>query len=63
MSIFERDRTFREPVSKLTTFFMVAFHVGAIAALFFFSWTSLFLPPSPGGLPAALVSAWRTTAC
>src|SRR3954471_5046394 len=43
MSIFERDRTFREPVSKLTTFFMVAFHIGAIAALFFFSWTNLLL--------------------
>ncbi len=43
MSIFERDRTFREPVSKLTTFFMVAFHIGAIAALFFFSWQNVLL--------------------
>jgi stearoyl-CoA desaturase (delta-9 desaturase) len=41
MSFFERDRTFREPVSKITTFFMAAFHVGAIAALFFFSWKAV----------------------
>jgi stearoyl-CoA desaturase (delta-9 desaturase) len=41
MSILERDRTFREPISKITTFFMAAFHVGAIAALFFFSWKAL----------------------
>jgi stearoyl-CoA desaturase (delta-9 desaturase) len=43
MSIFERDRTFREPISKITTFFMVAFHIGAVAALFFFSWKMVAL--------------------
>jgi stearoyl-CoA desaturase (delta-9 desaturase) len=43
MSLFERDRTFREPISKITTFFMVAFHIGAIAALFFFSWKMVAL--------------------
>jgi sn-1 stearoyl-lipid 9-desaturase len=37
------DRTFREPVSKLTTFFMVMFHLGAVAALFFFSWKMVLL--------------------
>ena len=36
MSIGTRDRTFREHISFLTTFFMAAFHVGAIAALFMF---------------------------
>src|SRR5690348_8844759 len=35
------DRTFKEPISKMTTFFMVAFHIGAIAALFMFSWSAL----------------------
>ena len=35
------DRTFREPISWITTFFMVAFHIGAIAALFMFSWRAL----------------------
>ena len=38
MNFFKRDRTFREPIGKLTTFFMVMFHIGAIAALFLFSW-------------------------
>jgi len=37
------DRTFREPISKLTTFFMVMFHIGAVAALFFFSWKMVLL--------------------
>jgi sn-1 stearoyl-lipid 9-desaturase len=41
MSIFKRDRTFREAISPLTTFFMLVFHLGAIAALFFFSWKAL----------------------
>jgi fatty-acid desaturase len=35
------DRTFKEPISKMTTFFMVVFHIGAIAALFMFSWSAL----------------------
>ena len=43
MRLLRHDRTFAEPISKLTTFFMVAFHVGAIAALFFFSWKALGL--------------------
>ena len=43
MSVLERDRTFREPISPITTFFMVAFHVGAVAALFFFSWKAVFI--------------------
>src|SRR5579863_7374842 len=42
-TIFERDRTFSEPVNWPTTIFMVAFHVGAIAALFFFTWKALAL--------------------
>jgi sn-1 stearoyl-lipid 9-desaturase len=43
MSIFERDRTFSRPFSPVTTFFMAMFHVGAIAALFMFSWKALVL--------------------
>jgi stearoyl-CoA desaturase (delta-9 desaturase) len=35
------DRTFREPISPLTTAIMVLFHVGAVAALFMFSWKAL----------------------
>jgi len=43
VKLSQRDRTFREPISWLTTFFMVAFHIGAIAALFVFSWKGLFI--------------------
>lgn len=38
MSVISTDRTFQEKLNWITTFFMVLFHVGAIAALFFFSW-------------------------
>ena len=37
------DKTFTQPISKVTTFFMVMFHIGAIAALFTFSWKALVL--------------------
>jgi hypothetical protein len=30
-------------INWITTFFMAAFHVGAIAALFFFTWKALFV--------------------
>ncbi|MGH9521083.1 MAG: acyl-CoA desaturase, partial [Terriglobales bacterium] len=43
MSVLQGDRTFREPISPITTFFMVAFHIGAIAALFFFSWKAVII--------------------
>ncbi|MGZ4836361.1 MAG: acyl-CoA desaturase [Terriglobales bacterium] len=41
--IFKRDRTFAEPISPVTTLFMLAFHAGAVAALFMFSWKALAL--------------------
>lgn len=41
--LFKRDRTFTQPIVWLTTSFMVAFHIGAIAAMFFFSWKALLL--------------------
>src|SRR5579872_5234271 len=37
------DRTFTEPVAGITAFFMIAFHVGAVAALFMFRWQALAL--------------------
>ena len=43
MNFFKRDRTFKEPIGKLTTFFMAAFHVGAIVALFMFTWKAFFV--------------------
>jgi fatty-acid desaturase len=41
MSIFSRDRTFKQPLNWITTFFMFAFHVGAVVALFMFTWKAL----------------------
>src|SRR5579859_7425070 len=38
---FKRDKTFAQPIVWLTTSVMVVFHLGAIAALFFFSWKAL----------------------
>ena len=43
MKLFQRDRTFREPISKITMFFMSAFHVGAIVALFMFTWKAFWV--------------------
>jgi fatty-acid desaturase len=43
MSIFEGDRTFNQPINRVTSFFMVIFHIGAIAALFMFSWKAVVL--------------------
>ncbi len=34
----KHDKTFSQPVNWVTTFFMVAFHIGAVAALFYISW-------------------------
>ena len=42
MSILKRDKTFTQPVNW-TAAFMVAFHVGAVTALFFFTWEALAL--------------------
>jgi stearoyl-CoA desaturase (delta-9 desaturase) len=39
----KNDRTFKEPIVKITTFFMVAFHIGAVAALFMFTWKALIV--------------------
>jgi fatty-acid desaturase len=43
MSIFAQDKTFSQPVNWITALFMLAFHVGAVAALFAFSWKALVL--------------------
>jgi fatty-acid desaturase len=41
--IFIHDRTFTQPIAWLTTFFMMMFHIGALAALFVFSWKASLL--------------------
>ena len=39
----ELDRTFKQPVVWTTSLVLVAFHVGAIAALFFFTWKAFIV--------------------
>src|SRR6266436_2325441 len=41
MSVLVDDKTFKEQINWTTTLFIGAFHVGAIAALFFFTWKAL----------------------
>ena len=41
MGLLTNDRTLKERISWFTTLIMVAFHLGAIAALFMFSWKAL----------------------
>ena len=38
---FSNDKTFTQPIIWLTTIFLALFHIGAIAALFTFSWKAL----------------------
>ena len=57
---FKRDRTFRQPIIWVTTFFMLVFHAGAVIALFLFSWKALLLAHCCGGWPVASASEWAT---
>ena len=41
MSIFSRDKTFRQPINLTISLSLALFHIGAIAALFMFSWKAL----------------------
>jgi stearoyl-CoA desaturase (delta-9 desaturase) len=43
MSTLGHDKTFSQPINWTTSFFMLAFHIGAIAALFFFTWKAMIL--------------------
>ena len=58
-SIFAHDRTFKQPVVWMTTLIMLAFHIGAIVALFFFSWKAFLVAMvlwwiAEGSLPSLL---------
>jgi fatty-acid desaturase len=46
--IFGYDKTFTQPIVWVTTLFMVAFHIGALAALFVFSWKAFLLAMALG---------------
>ena len=42
-NILKRDKTFTQPVNWITVMFMGLFHVGAVVALFMFSWKAFLL--------------------
>jgi stearoyl-CoA desaturase (delta-9 desaturase) len=52
--LFAHDKTVTQPVVWVTTFVIIAFHIGALVALFFFSWkaflVAMFLWWLAGGL-------------
>jgi len=54
MSIFERDKTFAQPINWTTSIFIGAFHAGAIAALFFFTWKAFALAVVLGWVAGSL---------
>src|SRR5512141_1461309 len=41
--VFDQNSPERHQINWITTFFMVAFHIGAVIALFFFSWKAAAL--------------------
>ena len=64
MKLFKRDKTFTEPIVWLTTFFVIAFHVGAMAALFTFAWKPfVFAILLWWGWQEASASGWGSTGC
>ena len=60
---FALDRTFTQPVVWLTILVMIAFHIGALAALFVFNWKTFLSRWFCGGLRIEgirLTSRWST---
>ncbi len=45
--IFVHDRTFTQPIVWVTTLVIIAFHLGAVAALFMFSWKPFLVAMFP----------------
>src|SRR5271163_5054122 len=43
LGVFVHDRTFTQPIVWVTTLVIIAFHLGAVAALFMFSWKPFLL--------------------
>ena len=57
-------RKHQKGVNWITAIAMTAFHVGAVAALFFIDYGAMLDGLRPlRRRPAAWASAWRTTAC
>jgi len=58
-----RDRTFTQPLNWTIAFFLGLCHVGAVAALFFFTWKGLALFLFLWWLSGSLGIGMATTAC
>ena len=43
LQAIERKQPADDQINWVTAFFMAAFHLGAVAALFFFTWKALFV--------------------
>jgi hypothetical protein len=56
------DKTFKQPIIWVTTLVMVAFHIGAFAALFVFSWKPFLIAMLLCWSPPASASAWESSA-
>jgi fatty-acid desaturase len=54
MSVFTEDRTFQQPFNWITTGFMLAFHVCAIAALFMLTWKGVAIAAALYGVAGCL---------
>jgi hypothetical protein len=50
-------------INWVTTFFMPAFHIGGIAALFFFTWHTFFVAIVLCGYRGAWASGWAIIGC
>ena len=63
LNSLKKQQACADGINWLTASVMILFHIGAIAALFFFTWKAFFLALFCGGFPAAWESAWAITAC
>ena len=57
VATLRKERSSKDGVNWVTAIFMALFHIGAIAALFFFTWKALFVAVFCGGSLEALASA------
>jgi hypothetical protein len=63
LQALERKRPAGDQINWVTASFMAAFHVGAIAALFFFTWKAVFLSIFLCGYREASASGWAIIGC
>jgi hypothetical protein len=60
-AINTKRKTIDKSINWHTAAFMALFHIGAVAALFMFSWKALVAAIVPGGSRRVWGSAWVST--